>query len=482
MASEADLSNPASRKKTAPLGCICPGPAHQFLILSTGDRYIRHILSFPHPPPLLFPLMKYDDIRGILRYVPQFRGQTFIVLIDSGIIEHENMANVMLDLAVLHSLSIKLVVVFGARHQITDLAAKRGVSLTNADATGVTDEATLEVALDAISRLTTDLMQQLTVVGLRAGVANAVAAHPAGVIRGRDLGSTGTIDRVDGQSLKLFIGDGMVPIIPPLGYEKQGRVLRVNSAATAVEVAIALGASKLLFVGPGAIEDAHGARIRQLSVEEAKTLAGTPSSEASDSLKLVQIRHAARACEGGVPRAHFLDGRTDDALLGELFSIEGVGTMIYADAYQQIRPARKSDIPGITGLVRRAVDDEEIVARSRQEIRDRLGDYFVLEVDGQLVGTVMVRPYPEEKLAEVGFLYIRRSHEGMGYGRKLVKFAEKRAREAGAKILFALSTQAYNYFGNKLGFLPAQEDLLPPDRLEKLRKSGRNSRLMARVL
>jgi amino-acid N-acetyltransferase len=445
--------------------------------------------------------MKYDDIRGILRYVPQFRGQTFIVLIDSGIIEHENMANVMLDLAVLHSLSIKLVVVFGARHQIAELAAKRGVMLSNTDATGVTDEATLEVALDAISRLTTDLMQQLTVVGLRAGVANAVAAHPAGVIRGKDLCSTGTIDRVDAQSLKLFIGDGMVPIIPPLGYEKQGRVLRVNSAATAVEVAIALGASKLLFVGPGAIEDATGTRIRQLSVEEAKALSSAPVAAGgaagagampaavtttavgdSGNLKHVQIRHAARACEGGVPRAHFLDGRTDDALLGELFSIEGVGTMIYADAYQQIRPARKADIPGIIGLVRRAVDDEEIVARSRQEIREHLGDYFVLEVDGQLVGTVMVRSYPEEKLAEVGFLYIRRSHEGMGYGKKLVKFAEKRARELGAKILFALSTQAYNYFGNKLGFLPAQEDLLPPERLGKLQKSGRNSKLMARVL
>ncbi|MDB6069838.1 MAG: argA [Verrucomicrobiales bacterium] len=425
--------------------------------------------------------MKYDDIRGILRYVPQFRGQTFIVLIDSGIIEHENMANVMLDLAVLHSLSIKLVVVFGARNQITDLAERRQLTLSNADATGVTDETTLEVALDAISRLTTNLMQQLTVVGLRAGVANAVAAHPAGVIRGKDLGSTGTIDRIDTQSLKLFIGDGMVPIIPPLGYEKQGRVLRVNSAATAVEVAITLGASKLLFVGPGAIEDASGTRVRQLSVEEAKALA-SQTADSSPSLKQVQIRHAARACEGGVPRAHFLDGRTDDALLGELFSIEGVGTMIYADAYQQIRPARKADIPGIIGLVRRAVDDEEIVARSRQEIRERLADYFVLEVDGQLVGTVMVRAYPNEKLAEVGFLYIRRSHEGMGYGKKLVKFAEKRARELGAKILFALSTQAYNYFGNKLGFLPAQEELLPPDRLEKLQKSGRNSRLMARVL
>ncbi|MES2709918.1 MAG: amino-acid N-acetyltransferase [Verrucomicrobiota bacterium] len=425
--------------------------------------------------------MKYDDIRGILRYVPQFRGQTFVVLIDSGIVEHENMANVMLDLAVLHSLSIRLVVVFGARHQITELGRKRGVTLSNADATGVTDEATLEVALDAISRLTTNLMQQLTVVGLRAGVSNAVAAHPSGVIKGRDLGSTGTIDRVDTQALKLFINDGMIPIVPPLGYERQGRVLRINSAATAVDTAISLGASKLLFVGPGAIEDAHGARIRQLSVAEAKAL--TPQSpEGQDSLKEVQIRHAARACEGGVPRAHFLDGRTDDALLGELFSIEGVGTMIYADAYQQIRPARRMDIPGVINLVRRAVDDEELVSRSRQEIRENLSDYFVLEVDGQLVGTVTIHIYTGEKLAEVGFLYIRRSHEGMGFGRKLVSFAEKRARELGAKTLFALSTQAYNFFENKLGFLPADEALLPPERLEKLQKSGRNSRLMAKVL
>ncbi|RYF51649.1 MAG: GNAT family N-acetyltransferase [Cytophagaceae bacterium] len=249
---------------------------------------------------------------------------------------------------------------------------------------------------------------------------------------------------------------------------------------TAADLAFEAG-RKLLENTPGAIEDSQGTRIRQLSVEEAKALADQ-APEGADSLKYVQIRHAARACEGGVPRAHFLDGRTDDALLGELFSIEGVGTMIYADAYQQIRAARRMDVPGIMQLVKRAVDDEELVSRSRHEIRENLGDYFVLEVDGQIVGTVSVHSYPEEKLAEVGFLYIKRTHEGMGFGRKLVSFAERRARAFGAKTIFALSTQAYNFFENKLGFLPADDALLPPDRLEKLRKSGRNSRLMAKVL
>lgn len=425
--------------------------------------------------------MNYDDIRGILRYVPQFRGQLFVVLIDSGIIEHENLANVMLDLAVLHSLSIRVVVVFGARHQIADLAARRGVEISNADATAVTDDATLEVAIDAISRLTTNLLQQFLVVNLRAGVANALIAHPAGVIRGRDLQNTGTIDRVDSQALHAMINDGMIPIVPPLGYERQGRVLRVNSAAAAVDVAISMRASKLLFAGPGTIEDRDGQRIRQLSVAEAKALAANPHDD-PDALKYVQLRHAARACEGGVARAHFIDGRTDDALLGELFSIEGVGTMVYADAYQQIRPARRADIPGIMGMIRRAVDDEELVERSREEIRANLSDYFVLELDGNIVGTVAIHPWLERGMAEVACVYIRRTHEGMGYGRKLVQFAEKRARELGAHTLFALSTQAYNFFSKKLGFQSAEPDILPPARLERLLRSGRNSRVMIRDL
>lgn len=425
--------------------------------------------------------MNYDDIRGILRYVPQFRGQLFVVLIDSGIIEHENLANVMLDLAVLHSLSIRVVVVFGARHQIADLAARRGVEISNADATAVTDDATLEVAIDAISRLTTNLLQQFLVVNLRAGVANALIAHPAGVIRGRDLQNTGTIDRVDSQALHAMINDGMIPIVPPLGYERQGRVLRVNSAAAAVDVAISMRASKLLFAGPGTIEDRDGQRIRQLSVAEAKALAANPHDD-PDALKYVQLRHAARACEGGVARAHFIDGRTDDALLGELFSIEGVGTMVYADAYQQIRPARRADIPGIMGMIRRAVDDEELVERSREEIRANLSDYFVLELDGNIVGTVAIHPWLERGMAEVACVYIRRTHEGMGYGRKLVQFAEKRARELGAHTLFALSTQAYNFFSKKLGFQSAEPNILPPARLERLLRSGRNSRVMIRDL
>jgi amino-acid N-acetyltransferase len=218
-----------------------------------------------------------------------------------------------------------------------------------------------------------------------------------------------------------------------------------------------------------------------LSVEEARALAdATPAGEESEHSQVLLLRHAARACEGGVARVHFLDGRSDDALLGELFSVGGVGTMVYRDAYHNIRPARRSDVEGIMRMVRNAVDDEELVARSRQEIRSTLDNYFVLDVDGTITGVVALHPWPGQKAAEVACLYVRRTHEGMGYGRKLVQFAVKRAAEAGCERLYALSTQAYNFFENKLGFATVSPDELPPARREKLLKSGRNSRVLVK--
>ena len=133
-------------------------------------------------------------------------------------------------------------------------------------------------------------------------------------------------------------------------------------------------------------------------------------------------------------------------------------------------------------MIRRAVDDEELVGRSRHEIRASIDDYFVLEVDGNITGVVALHPWPEHKTAELACLYIRQTHEGMGYGKKLTQFVENRARESGCDRLFALSTQAYNYFEQRLGFQPAKPEDLPPARRDKLQKSGRNSRVMFKPL
>lgn len=422
---------------------------------------------------------KFGDIRGILHYVPQFRGQIFVVHIDSGVIEHENFMNVLLDLAVLQSLSIRVVVVFGAREQIRLLAEKRGIILSNPDATGVTDDATLDVAVDAITRLGSLLMQHLTMVGLRTAMPNAVIAHPAGVIGGKDLIHTGTVDRIEVQTLKGMIDDGLVPLIAPLGYERQGRTLRVNGVAMAVQVALSIQAAKILFVGPSVVVGADGKGARHLLVKDAAALA---ERLPEDSVEAIQLKHAARACEGGVQRVHFIDGTSEEALLGELFSAQGTGTMIHLDAYQHIRPARRADVPAMLSMVKRAVSDQELVARSARELRESIANYSLLEVDGILVGMVSVHLFPETTMAEIGSLFIRASHEGRGYGSLLVQYAEKRARELGASTVIALSTQAYNFFVNKLRYASVDPEILPEARRARREKSGRNSLVLLKKL
>ena len=202
----------------------------------------------------------------------------------------------------------------------------------------------------------------------------------------------------------------------------------------------------------------------------------------AEAATISSLLNAAKACENGVQRVHIIDGLQNDGLLEELFSNEGVGTMIYADDYQQIRAAKMADVPVIMSMISQSIAADELIPRSRKEIRASLHDYFLMETDGNPVGIVAVHSYPEHRAAELACLFIRTSHENAGYGRKLVSFAEKRAKERGAERMFALSTQAWRYFEQKCGFTECSKDELPPLRRQKLEASGRNSRVMSKRL
>ncbi|MGI8603866.1 MAG: amino-acid N-acetyltransferase [Verrucomicrobiales bacterium] len=425
--------------------------------------------------------MKFGDLRGILQYVPQFRGATFVIAVDGPTVALENFSNILLDIAVLHSLSVKIVLVHGASHQINALAREREVAISSSDGIGITDPLTLALAEEAINNLNGHLLQQLTGAGLRGGTGTFLDAHPAGIIRGRDLEFTGTIEKVDIRGLSALLDADMVPVVSPLGYDGQGGVLRLNSDAVALQVAIALKALKILFITSGGLKDDGGERIPALSVEEAKGKAAQLSPE-RDAAAISSLLNAARACESGVSRVHIINGAVNEVLLEELFSNEGVGTMVYSDDYQKIRPAKLSDIPALMSMIRQSVADEELIPRSPKEIRTNLPDYFVMETDGNPVGCVAVHFYPEQRLAELACLFISNSHEGAGYGRKLVTFAERKAREKGADNLIALSTQAWRYFEQKSGFTDAPKTILPPERLKKHESGGRNSRIMVKAL
>ena len=429
------------------------------------------------------PQQRFEDLRGILRYVPQFRQRVFVIALDGALMRQSVFTNLLQDVAVLQSLNIEVVLVFGARAQIQQLAAERGVTLTSDDGMGRTDKATLEIAIEAITRQASELVADLTALEMPVAVSNALAVHPAGVIDGIDLECTGRIERVDVESLSAIVKADIIPVLMPLGYDGRGNTLRLNSDAVAIEVAIALRAAKVIFVAETGVTTAEGTRIAQLSVADAREIYRRKDPKHDVNL-LSKLRHGAIACQEGVPRVHIVDGTQEEALLAELFSNEGVGTMIHADDYQQIREARMSDVPVLLSMMQQSVDDAALVPRSREQVQQNIHDFFVLEMDGNPIGSVAVHDYDEDgqKVAEIACLFVKRSHKNKGHGQKLVTYAEETARKRGCARICALSTQAFRFFEEKLGYTESDVSSLPAPRRERHSQSGRNSKVLTKPL
>jgi amino-acid N-acetyltransferase len=426
--------------------------------------------------------MKVSDLRGILTYIPGFREKTFVISLDGAIIADDNFSNILLDLAVLRSLSIRLVIVHGAAHQLRELSEQSATPISNADGTGITDAGTLSLALTAANRITHEVLEGLASNDLRACYTNAIIAHPYGIVGGVDRLLTGRVERVDTEFLNQLLEKGVIPVIAPLGFDGDGRTFRVNSDGVAMEVAEALKAAKLIYVTnhsdfmkPGQSE------VTQISVTEAEEFFKKHKTESPEN-SLSKFEHAIRACRAGVSRVHLIDGRVDEALLTEIFSNEGIGTMIYANEYQAVRRALKKDVRAIRNLIRESVEEEELVKRTRQDILSQISDYYVFQIDGNIVGCVALHIQPGGEMAELACLSVSSANENMGIGQKLMLFAENAAREKGVKSIFLLSTRAFNYFQQKGGYKEASPNVLPPARREKYGSSGRNSKVLIKAL
>ncbi len=301
----------------------------------------------------------------------------------------------------------------------------------------------------------------------------------SGIIQGVDHQFTGKVERVDVELLQTLLAQGIVPVIPPLGFDGDGKTYRVNSDSVAVAVAEALKATKLIFITAqdGLIQ--QGQLIRQMIVADLNALLAKQSFTPD---MMSKARHAAAACNAGVQRVHVINGRVDEGLLAEVFSNEGIGTLIYANEYQQVRPAKKKDIRSIQVLTKNSVDNEELVKRTRTLLEKQLNDFYIFEIDKNPVACVALHIYPEVNKGELACLYVSPSHENEGIGQKLIQFVETKARELGLSELLALSTQAFTYFQSKAGFTEGTPDDLPPTRREKYDQSGRNSKVLVKKL
>ena len=425
--------------------------------------------------------MKPTDLRGILQYIPRYREKTFVISIDGAIVTDENFANILLDIAVLRSLNIRVVLVHGAAAQIKALAEQQGIPASDLDGAGITDSETLKLSLTAANRLTHEILEGLCTHDLRAVCTNAVIAHPKGIINGVDLLYTGKVERIDVEMLQSLLTQGMVPVIPPLGFDGDGKTYRVNSDAVACALGEALKASKIIFITSYDGLLRQGQLIRQIPVNELDKLLANNRAEFHPEL-LSKAVHAAIACRAGIPRVHIINGQVDEGLLAEVFSNEGIGTLVYANEYQQIRKAMKKDIRSILALSKNAMANAELVKRTRPMIEKNLGDYYIFEIDKNPVACVALHAYPEFGKGELAFLFVSPSHENQGIGRKLIQFVENKARELGLQTLITLSTQAFSYFQSKGGFVEGSPTDLPSVRREKYDLSGRNSKVLIKSL
>jgi len=425
--------------------------------------------------------VKPTDLRGILQYIPRFREKTFVISVDGGIVTDENFANILMDVAVLRSLSIRVVLVHGAAAQIGALAEKQGLAASNLDGSGVTNSETLTLALTAANRLTHEILEGLSANDLRAACPNAIIAHPLGILQGVDHLFTGKVERVDVELLQMLLQQGIIPVIPPLGFDGDGKTYRVNSDSVAVALAEALKAVKVIFITTYDGLFRQGQLFRQMLASDLDQILAHHRDDLPPE-SLSKAVHAAAACRAGVQRVHIINGRLDEALLAEMFSNEGVGTLVYANEYQQIRRALKKDIPSILKLIHPSVQSEELVRRSRSTIEKTLGEFYLFEIDKNPVACVALHAYPEGGKGELACLCVKPSHENQGIGRKLLQYVESKAREQGFTELIALSTQAFTYFQSKGGFQEGTPDDLPASRREKYDQSGRNSKVLVKRL
>jgi amino-acid N-acetyltransferase len=425
--------------------------------------------------------VKLTDLRGILQYIPQFREKTFILSLDGAVITSENFANILLDVAVLRSLNIRVILVHGASAQIKALAEERKIDPSDLDGAGITDAATLQLSLTAANRLTHEILEGLSANDLRAACTNAIIAHPMGIIQGVDHLLTGKVERVDAELLQTLLNQGIVPVVPPLGFDGDGKTYRVNSDSVAVAVSDALKATKLMFITTEDGIICEGKLIRQMLVADLDAILAKDKGEILPEM-LSKAINASAACRAGVQRVHIINGLVDEGLLAEVFSNEGIGTLIYANEYQQIRRAFKKDIRHILMLTKDSVASEELMKRTRSTIEKSIGDYYLFEIDKNPVACVALHIYPEQSKGELAYLYVKPSHENQGIGRKLIQFVENKARESGLNALLTLSTQAFTYFQSKGGFTEGTPDDLPPGRREKYDQSGRNSKVLVKKL
>lgn len=429
--------------------------------------------------------------RNSAPYINAHRHKTFVLMFGGEAVNHENFRNIIHDIALLNSLGIKLVLVHGARPQIDENLIENNIETPFYNDLRITTREALRCVLDAVGSIRLEI-EALLSMGLAnspmygsridAVSGNFVTARPYGVRDGVDFQLTGEVRTVDVEALQKNLQNDNIIVLGPTGYSTTGEVFNLLAEQVAVKTAVALKADKLIFLGEKeGISDEDDRLLRQLIPNEVdQYLRNKPL----DSELLLHMAGATEACRGGVRRVHIISYARDGALLQELFTRDGSGTLVSNDSYEEIRTADIDDVVGLIELLRPLEEEGILVYRSRERLETEIDKFVVIERDGMIVGCAALYPLPtfpgEVSSAEIACVAVHPSYRSGNRGAELLDYLEIKARSKGIKNLFVLTTRTELWFIEQ-GFEPVTVEDLPNAR-QALYNYQRNSKIFRKTL
>ena len=418
-------------------------------------------------------------------YIHVHRNRTFVIKFDDDAINSDTFTHLVHDLALLNSLGIRLVLVYGTRNSIQKLLVDKPLSQSFHMGLRVTDQETMSYVKLAAGTLRFRIESKLSMglgntpmsnAGLRVCSGNYVTAKPMGIINGVDYQFTGEVRSIDRDAIIAKLGAREVVLIPPIGYSTTGEAFNLNADGLAASLAAKLGADKLLYLtNVEGVVDGEGQLVRQLSRQEAEQTLGSIDSE---SPIYPCLASGVDACKAGVPRVHLVDHRIDGAILQELFTRDGCGTMVSNSPYDVIRQATFDDINAILDLLEPLEQQGVLVERSREKLELEIDHFTLMERDGVLIGCAALYPFTGEQAAEMACLAVHPDYHNSGRGELLLELLETRARSMKITTLFVLTTHAEHWFLER-GFINGSVDDLPVDR-KSMYNYQRNSKVLVK--
>ena len=429
---------------------------------------------------LVFPHTFVPWFRTVAPYIHAYHGKTFVVAIAGELIAAGKLPSFAQDLAILQAMGIKLVLVHGFRPQVDEQLKAKGHPARFSHGLRITDAVALDSAQEAAGQLRFEIEAAFSQGLPNTPMANAIVrvvsgnfltAQPVGVVDGVDFLHSGRVRKVDAAAIRRAIDLGAVLLLSPFGFSPTGEAFNLTMEDVATSTAIALSADKLMFLTevPGVREDQadpESAIDTELALADAEKLLGALGTPTTPTDTAFYLRHCVRACRGGVERSHILPFAVDGALLMEVFTHDGIGTMVVDEKLESLREATPDDIGGILQLIEPFERDGTLVKRDRSELDRDIASYTVIEHDGVIFGCAALHPYPEARTGEMAALTVAAGVQGQGDGERILKRVEQRAKAMGLESLFVLTTRTMHWF-LKRGFQQVEPDWLPEARKRK---------------